>query len=105
MPSIVSFLFQVGADDIEQLLGGLCVEHPGVFVRVNQVRTNVVLGDFGHQPGHSAPNACDQVHNLLATRLALQCPLDRLDLALHATHARQQLLLFSNGPGHACHIA
>ena len=46
--------------------------------------------------------AGDQVHDLVAIGLALQRALDRLDLPLDATDARQELLPLANCVGH-CH--
>ena len=98
-------LLQVGADDVEQLLGRLHVERPGMRVRVHQVRADVVLDHFGHQAGQGAADAGDELHDLLAAGLVLQRALDGLHLALHAAHAGQQLRLLADGVGHARRLA
>jgi hypothetical protein len=40
------------------------------------------------------------VHHLFATGLAIERPLDSLNLSPNAANARQQLLFFTNGMGH-----
>ena len=60
----------------------------------------VILDHLRHKPSHSAACARDQVHDLIAPSLIVERALNSLDLAPDAAHARQQLLLLTNG---VCH--
>ena len=97
----ISLLFQVGADNIEQLFGRFRVQRAGMLFGVHQMRADMILDDLGHKSGQCAAHTGDQMHHLLATALAFQRALNCLDLALHTAHARQQLLLLTDGMGHA----
>jgi hypothetical protein len=66
---------------------------------------DVVLDDFGHQAGHRAARAGEQVHDLFAAGLAVEGTLDGLDLTADAADAGQELLLFTDGVGHLGLIA
>ena len=72
---------------------------------IDEMRAHVILDDLGHQTGHGAAHAGDEVHDLFAASLAVERPLDGLDLAPDAAHARQQLVLFADGMCHATDIA
>ena len=67
------------------------------------MRAHVILDDLGHQTGHGAAHAGDQVHDLFAAGLAVERPLDGLDLASDAADARQQLLFFADGVRHGAY--
>ena len=58
---------------------------------IDEMRPHVVLDDLGHQTGHSPSRSGDEMHDLFAPRLAVECALDGFNLASNAAHARQQL--------------
>ena len=97
--------FQIGPHDIEQLPRGVPVERAGMFLVINKMCQDVVLDHLGHQPGHGAARGGDEMHDLLAARLALQRPLDSLDLPANAPDAGEEFLFFVDGVGHAEDIA
>ena len=98
---IMAASLQIGADDFEQLLGRVGVQRPGMLLGIDEMRPHVILDHLGHQTGHGAARAGDQMHDLFAAGLAVERALDGLDLAPDAAHARQQLVFFADGMGHA----
>ena len=77
----------------------------GVFIGVDQMGADVILDHFGHQSGHGATRARDELHDLFAFGLALERALDRFHLPPETAHAGEQLLLFTNGMGHGPKVA
>jgi hypothetical protein len=69
-------------------------------VGVDEVGADVVFDDLGHQPGHGAAGAGDQVHDRLAAGFTVEGTFDRLDLAADAADAGEELLFFPDGVGH-----
>ena len=102
---VISVSPQVGTNDVQQLLGRVGVQGFGVLFGVHQVRAHMVFDDLRHQSGHRAARARDQVHDLVTSSFARERPLDTLDLASDAAHARQQFLLLADGVTHSpsCH--
>src|SRR5208337_743483 len=92
--------FQIGADNIKELLRRFGVQRVRMPVGVDEMRPNVILDDFGHQTGHCAARTGDQVHHLFATRLAVELALNCFDLAPDAAHPRQQLVFLANRMSH-----
>ena len=92
--------FQISPDDFEQLLGGFCVQRVGVLLGIDEMCAHVGLDDYGHQTAHSPPHAGDQVHDLFAASLAIERPLNSLDLPPNAAYARKELLLFTDSMAH-----
>jgi len=72
----------------------------GIALRSHDVETNVVFHHLRHEAVHGAAGRGDELQNLSALDLALERPLDRLDLAAQATDAIKKLGLFTNGVGH-----
>ena len=68
---------------------------------IDQVASHVVLDHLGHEPGHGTTHARDQMQDLLAAGFAFERSFDRVDLASHPADARQQLVLLTDGMGHA----
>ncbi len=58
-------------------------------VVIYQMRTHMVLDNLGHQASHGAACAGDQMHDLIATGLALERTLYPLHLTSQAAHAGQ----------------
>jgi hypothetical protein len=79
------------------LLCGIAIESIRIFLGIDEVRLHVVFHDLGHQTGYSASNSCDEMHDLIAASFPVQGALDAVDLTTDAAHARQQLLLFTDG--------
>ena len=61
----------------------------------------MILDNLSHQTGHSPSHSGDEMHDLFAASLAVECTFDGFDLAPDASHARQQLVLFTDGVCHA----
>jgi len=68
---------------------------------INKMRAHVVLDDLGHQTGRGPSHSGDEMHDLFAASLAVECAFYGFDLASDAAHARQQLVLFTDGVSHA----
>jgi hypothetical protein len=64
------------------------------------MRANMVLDHFRHQSGHCPPCASNQVHDLFAARLAIECAFNGLHLAPEAADTGQQLLFIADSMGH-----
>jgi hypothetical protein len=58
---------------------------------IDQLRSDVIFDDLGHQASQSAARAGDQVHDRPAVGLDFQRTLDRLDLSAQAADAGEQL--------------
>ena len=84
---------KIGANDIEQLLGGLAVECLRMLIGIHQMGSNVVLDHLRHQPGHGSARPGDQMHDLIATGLIVERTLDTFDLSSNATHPGEKFLL------------
>jgi hypothetical protein len=72
---------QIGANDVEQLLDGFGVQGMWMARAVDEVLAHMILDHFGHQSGHGAAGPGNEMHHLLTGSLAIERPLDRLDLA------------------------
>jgi hypothetical protein len=57
--------------------------------------------DLGHQTGRGPSHSGNEMHDLFAASLAVEGAFDGFDLAPDAAHARQQLVLFTDGVCHA----
>jgi len=68
---------------------------------INDVDTDVVLHDLGHEAVDRATNGCDELQCLRAPRLRLKSPLNGLDLSSDAADAADQLRLIAAGMAHA----
>ena len=88
--------FQIGADNIKELLRRFRVQCLRMLFGVDEMRPHVVLYDLGHQTGHRSSRAGDEMHHLFAARLAVEGALNCFDLAPDAAHASQQLVFFAN---------
>ena len=64
---------------------------------IDEMRAHVVLDDLGHQTGCGPSHSGDEMHDLFAASLAVECAFDGFDLASDAAHAGQQLVLFTDG--------
>src|SRR5262249_27025085 len=84
-----SALFQISSDHLEQLLGGLALQHAWMRRFVDEMGTDMILDHLADQAGGCAAEAGDQVHDLLAAGLGLERTPDRLDLAADPAHPRQ----------------
>ena len=70
---------------------------------VDQMRSDVVLDDLGHQTRHRSARAGDEVKDLVAARFCVQRPFDRLDLTADPADAGQKLVFLANGVGHVAY--
>ncbi len=46
----------------------------------DEMCSDMILDDFGHQTGYRPSRTGDEVHHLLATSLAIECALNCVDL-------------------------
>jgi len=93
-------LFQIGSNNIHELLGRFHIERSGMLLRIHKMASNVVFDHLSHEPGHGAACARYQMQDLLAAGLAFEGSLNRLHLASHSAHAGQELLLFADRVSH-----
>src|SRR5665213_146475 len=98
--SIMAPSFQIGADHLEEVFRRVLVQSPRMFVRVDEMCAHMILNHLGHETGHGAARAGDEMHHLVTSRFSVEGALDSLDLALDAAHARQQLIFSLDGMGH-----
>jgi len=89
--------FQIGADNIEELLRRSGSQSVGMLFGINEMCADVIFDDFGHQTGDGTPRSGYEMHDLFAASLAVECAFDGFDLASDAAHAGQQLVLFTDG--------
>lgn len=67
----------------------------------DEMCSDMILDDFGHQTSYRPSRTGDEVHHLLATSLVIDCALNCVDLTPDAADARQQLLLLADRVCHA----
>src|SRR6185437_12376984 len=91
---------EIRAHDVEKLLGCLALQRLRMLVGIDQVSAHVVLDDLRHQSGDSTPDACDEVHDLIAPCLVLERTLYPLDLPADPAHAAKELVLVTDGVAH-----
>ena len=90
VPGMVCSL-KIGAYHFEQLLGGLGVECPRMLVGIHQMSSDVLLDNLCHQPGHGSACPCDEMHDLIATGLAVEGAFDSLDLSPDSANPGEEL--------------
>ena len=86
-------MFQIGADNRKELLGGGSVERARGFLVVDKVSANVIFGDLSHQSRHRTSDTCTQVHDLRAPGFLLERALYRFNLTANTADTRQHVLL------------
>jgi hypothetical protein len=92
--------FDVGMEDIDELLGSLGRGALPPAFRLYEVITNVILHHLRHQARRCPPHPSDQVHDLIAAGLLLQGTLNGLNLPPKSPDPDEELLLFTNGMRH-----
>src|ERR1700758_5600122 len=70
--SVICCSFEIAMDDVDQMIGGVDVQRSGVFVRIDQVRADVIFDHLGQQTFDGASAAGDEVHDLLAPFFLLE---------------------------------
>ena len=101
----IGTLLQIGANNIKQLLGCIHIERVGIFFAVDEVRPDMILDDFGHQPRDRTAHSCEQVHHFFAFGFTLKSTFDRFDLAPHTADTSQKSLFFTDSMDHLTSIA
>ena len=101
MLSIMVSSFQIGANNFKQLLRRFDVQSTRMLLGIDEMRAHVVFDDLGHQTGRGPSHSGNEMHDLFAASLAVEGAFDGFDLAPDAAHARQQLVLFTDGVCHA----
>src|ERR1700756_449083 len=69
--SLIATSLQISANDFEQLLSSFGVQCLRMEFGIDRVHSPMVVDPSGHEPGHRAASASDQVHHLCAARLAI----------------------------------
>src|SRR6516225_7518233 len=98
--SVICPSLEIAVDDGDQLIGGVDVQRPGVFVRTDQVRADVLFHHLGQETIDGAPATGDKVHDLLTPFFLFERAHDCLGLAADAACPIQELLLLPNGVAH-----
>jgi hypothetical protein len=88
-------------NEVDQLLSRVAIKGASVLDGVDQVRSDVLLDNFGQEAVHRATAAGDQVHDLGAPGVPLKRPLDSVDLPADAAHPVQELLPIVDRVSHA----
>jgi hypothetical protein len=76
-----------------------------MLLRVDQMRADMILHHFRHQPRYRSPHPSDQVHDHFTANLLIERTLDGLDLTSDAADPCKELFLFTNGMRHSEIIA
>jgi hypothetical protein len=87
---------KIASNHFEQLLSGFSIKCARMLLPVDQMRVDVILNHFRHQSRYRPPHTGDQVHDLFTASLAIEGPLDSLDLAPDAAHPCKEFFLFTN---------
>ena len=95
-----SSLFQVGADDVDELVCAARPLHVVVMRRIGDVDPDVILHQLGHQAIGGSADRYNELHDLRASHLGLQRALDRLHLTTQATNTVQQLAFLFDRVAH-----
>jgi hypothetical protein len=74
------------------LLSGFDVQRVRVLLDIDEMCADVILDHFGHQSGHGAVGARDEMHDLFAVGLTIERPLDGFDLPSETAKTGKQLL-------------
>ena len=92
---------EIGADDIEQLVGCFAVQGTRMLFSINQMGVDVILNHLDHETGEATPCTGNQVHDFFATGFVLQSPFNRFDLTAQSADTGEELAFFVNG---VCHV-
>src|SRR5262249_46212661 len=89
---------QIGADHLDQFLGGLCLQlgAPTFGPRVHDVHTDMVFHHFQHEAVDGAAGAGTELQDAGAAVFLLGPAFDRLDLTADAAHPVEQLRLLAS---------
>jgi len=74
---LVILSFQICSNDIDQLFCSFRSIRIGFVRRIDDVRTNMVFHDLGHQPVHCASDRGNELENVGAAGFSLQRALNR----------------------------
>jgi hypothetical protein len=91
---------EIGADDIDQLVGGVGSVRVALSLGIDDVDTDVVLHNLGHEAVDRPPDGRDQLQRLRAPRLSLESPFEGLDLSPNAADPADQLGFAAAGMAH-----
>src|SRR4051812_32965586 len=95
---------QVGSNDFDQIRGALGLLRILFMGGIDDVIADVVLEQFGGQPGDGAPDRGDQHQHVGAAELRLQSPLDGFELPPNAPNPPEKLRLVFDGVRHGYKI-
>src|SRR3989442_7440397 len=98
--SIWRSLPEIGADGVDQFARGAGPAGIALAGGINDVDTDVVLHDLGHETGNRAPNGRYELQCLRGPRLRLESPLNGLDLSSDAADPADQLRPLADGVNH-----
>lgn len=90
----------VGVDNFDKLIRSVRVERARVLLGIHKMRADVIFDHFDHESGDSPADAGDHVHDVFATGLFIESPLDCFNLAFDPTDPSEQFFLLSNRMAH-----
>lgn len=93
---------EIGPHNLEQSLDCLLVQRAWMKFFVDQMCSNVVFDDLGHEAGHSTANGSDDVQDRFTLSLALDSTLNRINLTTNAADSGEQFLLALSCMTHGC---
>jgi len=93
-------LFQIGAQDLDQLVGAFAPLGVARDLRIGDVRLDVIFQYLHHETIDRTAHGGDLLQDCRASLLSLERPLQRLDLAADAANSGQKLRLLASGVTH-----
>src|SRR6476469_7784003 len=95
-----SWLLQVAAHEIDQLIGGLRPFGFSFDGGIGHVEANVILEDFGHEAVQRAACRRERLQHGAAIAFCLEEFLHAVELTANALHAVEELCALANGVRH-----
>jgi hypothetical protein len=88
---------EIAVHDLDQLSGSLGIKRIGISGGIDQMGADVIFDHLHQQAIDRPPAPGNLMHDLRATRLAVERALNGFHLPANAAHPVQKLLLFGNG--------
>src|SRR5579862_40915 len=92
-PHSAKRIFDVGAQHVEQFVGGFLLVARALMVGVGHVHEDVILDNLGHETVDRAARGGQEPHHLAASLVRFERAFERVDLAAQAADPVQELLL------------
>src|SRR5580698_8238863 len=94
-------LFQVGSHYVDQFLSRFPLGRVLAAVRGHDVETDMTFHDLGHEPIQGSPASRHELQDAKAFLLAVERPLDGIDLSANPSNAGEKLVLVFGCVGHS----